>query len=220
LTLVRHGQAQSFGRDHGLTPLGEEQAARLAEWWLRHGVRFDEVHCGTLARQVRTEEVVAEAFRRVGAPWPEARRDAAWNEYDAGGVLGCGDPRLAELRAAADTPRGFFRLLERAMGMWMAGEIAGEFIEPWPAFRARVAGALAGVMAGPPNRRVAVFTSGGAIGFTIYQAVQAPERMFLDLNWRVRNGSVTEFLFDRERLTLDAFNTIAHLEEERLWSYR
>jgi len=221
LTLVRHGQAGSFGMEQPLTPLGEAQAAGLACWWLKHGAQFDEVHSGTLARQVRMEEIVAETFRKAGKPWPDARRDTAWNEYDASGVLGCDDPRLAELRADADTPRGFHKLLQTAMEMWLSG--GGPWparYETWPEFRDRVAGVLARVMAGPPNRHVAVFTSGGVIGFAVHRAMRSPERVFLDVNWRVRNASLSEFLFDRERLTLDAFNRIGHLEEERLWSYR
>jgi broad specificity phosphatase PhoE len=184
-------------------------------------VRFDEVYTGTLARQVRTEEIVAETFRNAGHPWPDAQRDAAWNEYDASGVLDCDDPRLTELKAAADTPRGFHKLLERAMGMWICG--AGPWparYEPWPEFRERVSGALARLMSGPPNRRVAVFTSGGVIGFAVHRAMQSPDRIFLDVNWRVRNASLTEFLFDRERLTMDAFNRIGHLDDPDLWSYR
>ena len=221
LTLVRHGQAESFGREKALTPLGEEQAARVACWWLKHGVRFDEVYSGTLARQIRTEEIVAETFRKAGESWPEAQRDAAWNEYDAGGILGSSDPRLAELKTAADTPRGFHKLLETAMGLWISG--AGPWpaqYETWPEFRERVAGALARLVAGPPNRHVAVFTSGGVIGFAAHRAMQSPERTFLDVNWRVRNASLSEFLFDRERLTLDAFNRIGHLDDPNLWSYR
>jgi broad specificity phosphatase PhoE len=227
LTLVRHGQSGSFGTERALTPLGEAQAARLACGWLKHGVRFDEVYSGTLARQVRTEEIVAETFRDAGEPWPEAQRDGAWNEYDAGGALVCAEPQVAELKTAAEAARGgpdknrmFHRLLVAAMGLWMDGAIAGDHIEPWPAFRDRVSGALARLMAGRPNRRVAVFTSGGVIGFAVHRAMQSPERVFLDVNWRVRNASLSEFLFDRERLTLDAFNRIGHLEDEKLWSYR
>jgi len=220
LTLVRHGQAQSFGRENALTPLGEAQAARLACWWLKHGAHFDEVYSGTLARQVRTEEIVAETFRNASQPWPNVERDAAWNEYDASGVLGSDDPRLTELKAGVDTPRGFHKLLERAMNLWMDGEISGEHIEPWPAYRARVSDALARMLAGPPNRRVAVFTSGGVIGFAVHRAMQSPERTFLDVNWRIRNASLSEFLFDRDRLTLDTFNTIGHLDDPNLWSYR
>ena len=201
--------------------MGEAQAARLACWWLHHGARFDEVYSGTLARQVRTEEIVAETFRNAAQPWPTAQRDAAWNEYDAAGVLGCDDPRLADLRAASDTPRGFHKLLQTAMELWLCG--AGPWpahYEPWLEFRDRVSGAFSRLLAGPPNRRVAVFTSGGVIGFAVHRAMQSPERTFLDVNWRIRNASLSEFLFDRDRLTLDTFNNIGHLEDPNLWSYR
>jgi len=62
-----------------LTPLGEAQAAGLACWWLKHGAQFDEVHSGTLARQVRMEEIVAETFRKAGKPWPERLTLDAFN---------------------------------------------------------------------------------------------------------------------------------------------
>jgi broad specificity phosphatase PhoE len=227
LTLIRHGQAKSFQRENALTALGEAQAARLACYWLRHGTEFDEVVTGTLARQVRTEEVIAEAFRAAGRPWPEARRDAGWNEYDATGVLGYADDRLVRWKQEYEAARGraeenryFQRMLEAGMLLWMDGEMQSEHIEPWPVFRERVAGAIGRVMAGEAGRRVAVFTSGGPIGFTVHVATKAPERTFLDVNWRVRNLSVSEFLFDRDRMTLDSFNSIGHLEERELWSYR
>ena len=88
LTLVRHGQAQPFQREAAvLSAIGEEQAATLARWWLRSGVSFDDVYTGALVRQMQTEQVVANCFREAGQPWPEARRDPSWNEYDAPGVL-------------------------------------------------------------------------------------------------------------------------------------
>jgi len=214
LTLIRHGQARSFDSDRPLTALGEAQAASLACWWLRHGVRFDAVESGTLTRQVRTEQMVAEAFRAAGHDWPEARRDAAWNEYDAPGVLAAMGQPLPE------DSRAFHKLLETGMTAWLAGELTGPCIEALPAFRERVAGALGRLMSGPSGRRVAVFTSGGVIGFALHCAMQSPPSAFLDVNWHVRNASLSEFLYDRDRLTLDAFNRIAHLEDESLWSYR
>jgi broad specificity phosphatase PhoE len=207
LTLVRHGQAHPFQRENGrLTALGEQQAAMLAQFWLRTGVRFDEVYHGTLPRQVRTAEVIAECFAAAGAPWPEPVVDAAWNEYNVR------PPQI-------DNPREFQRAFEAAMTQWLeAAETDG--IESWSAFRTRVSTAIQRLMAGPPGRRVAVFTSGGPIGFTAHCALSAPARIFLDLHWRVRNTSITQLLFDRTRLTLDSFNSIAHLDDASLWTYR
>jgi broad specificity phosphatase PhoE len=213
LTLVRHGQAHPFqGREAPLTPLGEQQAARLAAYWLRYGVSFDEVYSGTLPRQVRTEEVIGECFREAGQPWPAATRDASWNEYDAPGIL-------RGLTFPGDM-REFQRMFEAAMVRWLEASSETAGVESWPVFRTRVSGVLQRLMAGPTGRRVAVFTSGGPIGFTVHTAVQAPSRTFLDLNWRIRNTAVSHFLYDRTRLTLDAFNTIPHLEDESLWTYR
>jgi broad specificity phosphatase PhoE len=213
-----------------LTSAGEAQAAKLAQFWLRYKVRFDEVYSGALPRQVRTEEVVGECFRSAGEPWPAAVRDSAWNEYDAGGVLQHLVPTDKALRALAaefelargspDENRRFQRMFEAAMAHWLEGPIEADSVESWPTFRSRVSSAIQRLMAGPPSRRVAVFTSGGPIGFTVQYALQAPARSFLDVNWRVRNTSVTEFVFDRKRLTLDCFNAFPHLEEVSLWTYR
>jgi broad specificity phosphatase PhoE len=231
LTLVRHGQAYPFQRESAaLTPLGEAQASKLAQFWLRGGVRFDEVHCGTLPRQAGTEELVAQCFRSAGQTWPAALCDEAWNEYDASGVMQHFVPRDARLSALAeafeqargspDENRMFQRFFAAAMSRWLEGTVKANGVESWPAFRSRVWGAIQRLMGGPPSRRIAVFTSGGPIGLTVQSSLQAPARSFLDVNWRVRNTSISQFVFDRSRLTLDSFNAIPHLDEVALWTYR
>lgn len=228
---MRHGQAQPFQRENSqLTTTGESQAARLAEFWMRQGVRFDEIYCGTLPRQMRTAQVIVESFRASGQPWPDARAGECWNEYDAPGVLEHlvpADPRLAALaeehkRASRgpDANRSFQRMFEAGMLCWLEGASSTNGVETWPAFRGRVSRALEQIQAGPPGRRVAVFTSGGVIGFAVHLALQAPPRAFLDVNWRIRNCSVTQFVFDRQRFTLDSFNGIPHLDDPALWTYR
>jgi broad specificity phosphatase PhoE len=231
LTLVRHGQATPFQREGAiLTSRGEAQALRMAQFWIAKGVRFDEVHTGELARQVQTEQVVAASFREAGLPWPAAIRDSSWNEYDAAGVLSHivpADAGLAALaaefeqaRGSPDEKRKFQRMFQAAMSCWLEGAIPAEGVEPWPAFRDRVSGAIRRIAAGPPGRRIAVFTSGGPIGFTVHYAMRSPAGSFLDVNWRVRNTSVTEFIFDRDRFTLDTFNCIPHLENPDLHTWR
>jgi broad specificity phosphatase PhoE len=211
-----------------LTPLGESQAATLAAYWLHRRIQFDEVYSGTLARQVGTEQVVSDAFRNTGQPWPEARRDRRWNEYDAAGVLGHyvpADPSLSvqaaayEARGGPEENRAFQRMLQAAMTKWQEGSLQADGVEPWPAFRDRVSDAITGIMLGPSRREVAVFTSGGPIGFAVHLAMKGPSQSFLGVNWRIRNCSVTEFLFDKVRLTLDSFNAIPHLDDA-LQTYR
>ena len=214
LTLVRHGQAEAV-RDGILTFVGEAQARALADHWLANGARFDEVHSGTLARQVQTEQIVAAVFRAGGVAWPEAVRNPGWNEYDASGIgavpavpFGHADYRRAQLA------------FETEMLRWLDCSEGANGAESFTAFRDRVTGAVRRVMDGPSGRRVAAFTSGGPIGFVVNLAMRGPDRSFLDLNWRVRNCSLTHFVFDRERLTLDGFNHVAHLGEPELHTFR
>ena len=42
----------------------------------------------------------------------------------------------------------------------------------------------------------------------------------LEINWRIRNGSMTEFVFSGERITLDSFNQVGHFNEPELETYR
>ena len=42
----------------------------------------------------------------------------------------------------------------------------------------------------------------------------------LELSWRLRNCSLTEFVFTRGRVTLDSFNAVPHLGDAARWTYR
>jgi broad specificity phosphatase PhoE len=94
-------------------------------------------------------------------------------------------------------------------------------VETWPAFRERVKRGLHHIQDLPGrSRRVAVFTSGGFIGTAVHLALAAPSPTALHLSWRIRNCSLAEFVFTRDRLTLDGFNAVPHLEKPALWTYR
>lgn len=234
LTLVRHGQARSFqdNPDH-LTDLGFAQARRLGEVWAASGVVFDEVRTGALLRHRQTEQEVAAAFRAAGKSWPAAQADARWNEYAADAamlylrpLLADADPRFRALAAdsaarhgAPDQNRYFQRMFEVLMLAWLEGRVESPQVEPFHVFRARVEHAVRDLLALSGNKRVAVFTSGGPIGVCVQRALRAPDRAFLDVNWRVRNCSLSEWLYSTDRFTLDSFNSVAHLPDE-LVTYR
>jgi broad specificity phosphatase PhoE len=100
----------------------------------------------------------------------------------------------------------------------MADQVDG--VESFPAFRERVECGLRRVTERPGSgRRVAVFTSGGVVGAAVRLALAAPDRTALEVNWRVRNCSLTEFVFTAGRFTLDGFNALPHLEDPALWTY-
>jgi broad specificity phosphatase PhoE len=236
LTLIRHGQAHAFSADSDrLTELGRRQADKLGHYLVARGVRFDEVHSGTLRRQLETEQIVGEAFRAAGLPWPEATRGSGWNEYDAGAIIGeLGvllaerDPGFAglmeEFRKRAEAPdrnRYFQRMFEAVMERWVGGEISADSVEGFASFHERVSLARGAILGGEGSRQVAVFTSGGPIGVCVQLALEAPPHVAVKLNWRVKNGSFTEFLFSPGgRLSLDSFNSVPHLDHPDLLSFR
>ncbi|MBI3735082.1 histidine phosphatase family protein [Candidatus Sumerlaeota bacterium] len=239
LYLVRHGQASFFESDYDkLSPMGEAQARKLGEFWLRHGIRADEVHCGTLQRQRRTAEIVGECYAAAGMPWPDPQMNAAFNEYDADGVIKNLLPLLVErdakfralseanaaAREKSERYKHFHRMLEAVMRVWVEGNYETNGAPPfetWREFSARVREGLRSITRSKGGgKRIALFTSGGPIGTAVQTVMQSPDQTALELNWRVHNGSVTEIVFSESRFTLSSFNAIAHLDEPALWTYR
>jgi broad specificity phosphatase PhoE len=234
LVVVRHGQAAAFTPDSDrLTELGERQAAVLGEFFVHKKITFDEVIVGTLRRHVQTEAQVAAAFARAGMPWPAARSEGDWNEYDATAIMQLGaalaerDPSFAKLtqdfQAAAergDRNRYFQRMFEVLMARWVAGDLQAAGVESYAEFHARVSRGFDAVLNAEGSRRVVVFSSGGPIGVTVQRTLRAPLPVALELNWRVRNTSLTEYVFGRGRLSLDVFNTTPHLSDDALQSFR
>lgn len=234
LVLIRHGQAHAFSTDSDrLTELGERQARILGEHFVAQGVVFDAVFSGSLLRHAQTEAQVAAAYERAGRPFPKREVVPGWNEYDAHSVMQKLVPALAardrdferlfgEFLAKATDPdrnRYFQRMFERLIAAWVDREVDVPGVEPFDEFHERVVDSLQSLLSGSVRGRIAVFTSGGPIGVCVQTALKAPKASALDVNWRVRNTSLTELLFGRGRVSLDLFNATAHLPED-LVTYR
>ncbi|HSK96104.1 MAG TPA: histidine phosphatase family protein [Euzebyales bacterium] len=235
LVLVRHAQATPFEADTDrLSALGARQAAALAEWWLTTGTDVDEVYAGTLERQARTAEVVADRMLAAGRAWPPTTTDTGFDEYDGDGIFGVLARQLADrdadfrvLARAAQQARGtaqqnrhFQRMVEHVADRWRRGELTDPAVEGWPAFCDRIDGAVDRILDGGRGRTVAVFTSGGVIGRTLQRVLRAPDETALALNWRIRNASLTQLTFSGRRVSLDAFNVTAHLQVAGLDTFR
>jgi broad specificity phosphatase PhoE len=236
LTLMRHGQASFFADNYDqLTPLGEQQSRLLGEHWLRQGVQFDAVYAGPRARQRRSAELAGAAFRQAGQPWPEPMTLPELDEFDLHGVFHQIVPELAQqnLEFAAllqgyrqttgerDRLRAFQHVFEPLLVHWQLLPGGRNGLESWLDFRDRVERALRQIVeTGSSGRRIALFTSGGFIGTAVRWALAAPDRSALELAWRLRNASLTEFVFTRNRVSLETFNTVSHLPDPALWTYR
>ena len=236
LVLVRHGQASMFADDYDhLSPAGEAQSRNLGRYWVQRGVTFDAVYVGPRRRQQGTEALVRQVYAEAGCPWPDAVILDGLDEYDGDGVLREflpvlveRDPEVRRLAAAweqhRDGPeryRHFQRMFQAVIAYWVAGEVESPVVEAWQTFHDRVKHALRHIMATEGSgRRVAVFTSGGVISIAVTLAMRAPPSLAIELNWRIRNGSLTEMVFTRDKVTLDTLNTIPHLDDPTLVTYR
>lgn len=236
LTLVRHTQA-SFHADHydQLSPLGERQAELLGETWVRQRREFTEAFAGPRSRQRHTAEIVATCYRRAGIPFPNLVVLEELDEYDLSGILQNLAPALVQQdrdfarlfngqrRGATDRDRerSFQAMFEPLLHHWQTVRTADMGLETWPMFCERVARGMKRMTDQPGrSRRVAAFTSGGFIGVAMQGVLGAPDSAALDVNWRIRNGAVTEFVFSSARITLDSFNNVSHFQEPELVTYR
>jgi broad specificity phosphatase PhoE len=236
LTLVRHGQASFDADDYDrLSALGEQQARLLGQYWANQRVAFDEVYTGPRSRQQKSAELVGMGLEQGGLVWPEPVILSDLDEYDLEGLLKRLAPRLVELHpefaqlmkdyqcsvGEQNRLRDFQRMFESLLRHWQSAELPDEGIESWAAFRNRVDRVIRRVQEqSGRGRRVVVFTSGGFIGGATQQALKVSDSTALELNWRIRNCSLTEFVYTRDRFSLDSFNTIPHLSDAALWTYR
>jgi len=235
LTLIRHGQASFFAADYDqLSALGEQQSRALGEYWARRGLQFNVVYTGPRVRQRQSAEEAVAACRRNGVACPEPVLLPALDEYDLKGLLHILAPALARQNAefarlaksylaseGEERARTFQPMLEMILRHWQSDSAACDGVESWTLFRARVHRAIRQLQEQTGHgERIALFTSGGFVGSAAQLALAAPDRTALELMWRLRNGSMTEFAFTRDRFTLDNFNAVPHLEDPALWTYR
>jgi broad specificity phosphatase PhoE len=241
IILVRHGQASFLGSDYDkLCANGEEQSRLLGEYWSSRNMVFSGVYSGPRLRQTETARTVAEAYRRASVGFPETVVMSEFDEYQAEAVLRACLPQLVETNAdvremrqayerskesgdAADRRKTFQKLFEAVISKWIAGEVKADGVQSWPEFRARVERGLTQVMrATPTGASAVIFTSAGAIGAAMGRALHLSPADMLQVTWKSRNASFSEFVATAsdDRFTLSSFNAHPHLDRDALLTYR
>jgi broad specificity phosphatase PhoE len=236
LVFVRHGQASFHDEDYDkLSAVGEEQARRLGEYWVRHGMTFDRVYTGPLSRQRRSAEIVRDVYAAAGAEFPPVEELESLAEMPVERLAKrfmpqlCSEDEQALLAMqrymATDDKREkeklFQKAFEKLMLKWADETYHDPEIETFRCFVDRVMKGIGSMTAGHANgQRVAAFTSGGPTAVAIHMALNTSFQTTLELVWQVRNASVTEFMYTQGRFTLCAFNHVAHLSDPSLWTYR
>ena len=212
--------------------MGEKQANLLGEYWAQRNVVFDRVCTGPALRHQHTAQLVSNAYRKAGRHFPSPAVAAEFDEFQGEAVLSESLPQLLSaspnirelhrvLQSAGDdvTKRANFqRVFEAVISMWVSGEITPPSAEH---FRARVNRGLSEFLVKSCKGEIAaIFTSGGPISVAVQRALHLSAQDTLRVAWMSRNCSYSEFLFSGVRFMLSSFNTVAHLDDESLITYR
>jgi len=171
---------------------------------------------------MRRHRETAEAIQQKAADWPDAVVDAGWDEFD----------HLSVVDAFPDRPdgeldrRAFQRVFEQATGRWIVGGHDEEYVEPWPAFRARVRAAFDSATGAVGRGGTSVVVSSGGPIAAVCADLVDPEaddasfaRLWGRLNTVVVNSSISRVVIGATGPRLLTFNEHPHLEGEAL-TYR
>lgn len=209
LYLVRHGQASFGAADYDqLSATGHEQCRLLGAYWRERGQRFDAVFTGTLRRHAQSLAGIVEGF---GAELPAVALPGL-DEYDSEAVVRAVHPEPLGKPTDPERVKQHFRLLRTGLLAWMRGETAPAGMPAHADFQAGVVDALARVLALGVGRQVLIVSSGGPISTAVGHVLACPPESVVELNLRLRNSAVTEFVFNPKRHHLVTFNTLPHLD--------
>jgi broad specificity phosphatase PhoE len=209
LYLVRHGQA-SFGADDydNLSELGIKQSVRLGEYWRDKGLTFDAVVVGTLKRHAQTLAGILEGMGGDATPalhWP------GLNEYDSAAVIAALQPAPLPKSSSPELYRMHMRLLRDGLTQWMNGVTTPRGMASYAEFVEGVTSALDHVRANHDGN-VLLVSSGGPIATAMGHVLGTTPETTIELNFRMRNASVTEFAFTPKRHMVVTFNALPHLD--------
>jgi broad specificity phosphatase PhoE len=208
LYLVRHGQA-SFGADNydQLSARGMQQSIRLGEYFAQKGLTFEAALTGSLQRQIQTFDGI-----REGAGMTiQALTFPGLNEYDSAAVIAAIHPQELEKPDTPELYRHHFRLLRDGLTQWMNGVVSPRGMPTYRQFVADIAAALDHVRKAFEGN-VLLVSSGGPIATAVGQVLGTTPETTIEMNLRIRNSAVTEFVFNPKRHTLLTFNTLSHLD--------
>ena len=118
-----------------------------------------------------------------------------------------------------DTPEAYrhhFRLLRAGLTQWMNGVTSPRGMPSYEAFTAGIRAVLDQIRKSQQGN-VLLVSSGGPIATAVGQVLGITPETTIELNMRIRNSAVTEFVFNPKRHMLLTYNTLPHLDDQ---SYR
>ncbi|GAA6179795.1 histidine phosphatase family protein [Shimia sp. NS0008-38b] len=206
--LIRHAQASFGAEDYdNLSEVGHVQSAALGAALKHQGLRPDAVFIGAQKRHRQTWEGIESALGTGLVPVVLP----GWNEFDFGGLLearyASRSDKPADLHTARKT---HFRILRDTVLEWQRDEIEAP-PESFAAFTDRVREARE-IVAGSGAKTPLAVSSGGAIGRTVSDVLNAPAEQMILLQLQIKNCAVTRLVMAKGNVWLNGFNETPHID--------
>lgn len=209
LYLVRHGQASFGAADYdNLSVIGVQQSALLGTYFKHKGMAFEAVLTGRLRRHAQTWEALAKAAQFAHQPQVRAGLD----EYDSEAVVRAIHPKPLDKPDTPERYRHHFRLLRDGLQQWMLGATKPTGMPSYPDFVQGIVDALDHVK-NTYSGDVLIVSSGGPISTAVGHLLGTSPETTIELNFRIRNTSVTQFVFTPKRHMLLSYNNLPHLDD-------
>ena len=237
LLYIRHAQASFMKADYDqLSDLGYEQSSILGKHLVQSELKFDKIYVGPLKRHWQTLSKVKESYEQAGHAFPEPIQLEDLKEHRGMEVMARVIPELVEkydhvkkwADEAAANPKmkkkNQLRIFTWFMQEWASDRLDinhPEDLDTWAAFRAGASRAIETIIADQERGlTVAAFTSGGTIAASLGHVLEMEkEERVIELNGKVKNTSITQFLFFNGKVSLQSFNEVPHLTKKELVTY-
>jgi len=230
ISIIRHAQASALSDNYDqLSELGERQAAALGKYLAESELMFDAIHCGTLQRQQSTANIMRDTAIELGKEYPKIKSHVAFNEIHFGEVftnirqyLFENNPDVRDLISQLDQETDqikskeiISKIISAVFRSYISGEYQSDLLQPWTIFRDNIRTELLTLLnQTKQGKHLALVTSGGPIIATCQLAFDISDQSTSEKQWGIYNCSITHFTYDQQRLTIESFNSIEHLEHD------
>jgi len=225
LLLVRHGQASFLKENYDqLSEKGFLQGEALGNFLAKNNYTFDVAFSGTLQRHLQTHEAFLKTYSKK---FPSLKSLDLFNEHQGTKIhhqykekLIEENPELKKLIAEkglkdSQVRKELIKNFFKAVQIWAKDEVLIAGVETYAEFKARCQKGLELLQKTMQEKKnIIVFTSGGTIGMLLGLLFDLSPEKVVDLNWQVRNTSISEFRYSSDKLFLHSFNEIPHLNSE------
>jgi broad specificity phosphatase PhoE len=218
LLLVRHGQASLGAENYDqLSALGAEQSKLLGQHFRDIGCTPTRFLSGSLNRHIQTLTAITQGFSGADSlsHSPEFLREPAWNEFEFKTLIKTYLEHFPS-ESKLDTKRSpayFFSILKKAMLAWSEANDLIYGGESWAEFEHRVSTSLKQIhKSSDKDDTIVLVSSGGAISMALKYVLKLSASQMIDMNFQIRNSSITHLELKKDRIVLAGFNQLPHLE--------